>query len=300
MIEIRIMDKYAKFDRIAAEKRFFHPASRFVSLQNARVHMIDEGEQSQLPAIIILSSQWLSSFSFDRFVSTLKSETRVIRVDLPGHGLSSRIIDGDYSAHSYARLIDKLTEALALPSYILVGMSFSGIPAAIHAAENPAGLKGLVLVTSSGLARSSTSPSPNQPPPARLSADAAGHYTKEFYAWKLKTLSRRKMDDQTFADLADEVFVMNELDGRADEAKKRVEDYDATIFEQALGQIDLPVLVQWSSDSTYLPPEMAATIKQITPNCVSASVFPKTGHLLLIDVPDETSYDILKFSRSLT
>lgn len=287
------------FSPTAPEQRFRRQSSRFISLKNARLHLLDEGQQTNLPVIVMLSSQWLSAFSFDDFVARIQSQTRILRVDLPGHGLSGKMADGDYSAHSYARLIDDLMKALKLPSYVLIGMSFSGIPATIHAAQHPPGLRGMVFATSSGLKREINADKPNEPLPKHLSPNPEGAFPKEFYAWKLKSLLCRKMNRYSFAKLLDEVFVLNEMSGRRIETATRVEHHRADILAKLLSKIPVPVLVQWSSDSTYLPPEMASIIGQAISDCVLIRVYPSTGHLLLIDAPNETANDILDFMRNL-
>jgi pimeloyl-ACP methyl ester carboxylesterase len=264
------------------------------------LHFIDDGAEDGAPAVVLLSSQWLNARSFSRFATALSPRYRLVCVDLPGQGLTAPAPHGDHSATAYAAVIEALVARLALTSYVLVGTSFIAIAAALHAATRPAGLAGLVLATASGLRRRQDGPGPNLPPPdSRLSALREGRRSLEFFEWKLRSLLARAMPDDELASHVREAAVMNELPGRTLEAERRVRAHDSDLMSRTLPLLDVPALVQWSSDSTYLPPDMATSMAAMLASRPAVHVYPRTGHLLLIDAPEEVARDVSRFVDSL-
>jgi non-heme chloroperoxidase len=107
-----------------------------------RIHVQETGEG---PPIVFLAGINLSHEVWDREVTRLRNEFRVITVDLRGHGRSDKPPGGyGYTRHA-ADVHAVLTERAALPA-IVVGWSFGGAVAIRHAALYPADVRGLVLV----------------------------------------------------------------------------------------------------------------------------------------------------------
>ncbi len=273
--------------------------SRVLRVAGVDVPLIDEGPEDARLTVVLLPAQWLSAACFDRWAATVAEQHRVIRLDLPGHGQSGAFADGDYSAAHYAKLIGAVLRKIAPGPHVLVGSSFSGIAAAIHAATAPGDLRALVLATSSGLRRADNAPKPNQPPPDPAWADESSPRPRAFYDWKLGTLLRRPMAAAERDILIDLVSATNERPGRAEEARLRVTGHDPDALANALPRIKVPMLVQWSSDSTYLPPDMANRIAELVPGAACVRHYAETGHLLLIDAPDDTARDLLLFLETV-
>lgn len=270
--------------------------SRVVPLSSGEVHLIDEGRAGQFPAVIILSAQWLAATSFDAIAGELSNRTRVIRVDLPGHGLASPFAGEDYSGKGYARVLGELLDDLAIDSFILVGQSHSGIPATVIAAEAKRGLAGLVLATPSGLPRGGAAP-----PGTRASgAETPRHRPLSFYRDKLAALLKREHAPERIERLAAEMKLFNELLGRDHETTLRARQYDPRMLSAFLPRVRLPTLVLWSTDSTYLPPSMAGTVAGLLPQCAGTEILPQTGHLLLADAPADAAAHILAFMERWT
>jgi pimeloyl-ACP methyl ester carboxylesterase len=287
-------------DLTSLRAKFAHARSRFIRIAGFDLHVIDETGGSAAPAVMLLSSQWVNARSFARFAAVLTPQRRLIRVDLPGQGLTAPAPDGDHSAASYAALIAALVTELSLTSFVIVGTSFSAIPAVLYAATRPAGLAGLVLATASGLPRRAEGPSPNMAPPdPRLAVKRDGRRPLEFYEWKLRSLLARPLPDEELATHVQEAAAMNDLPGRESELDRRVKAHDSELMQRTLPLLRCPCLVQWSSDSTYLPPEMAAAIAELLPRRPAVHVYPRTGHLLLIDAPEEVAHDVNRFAMAV-
>ncbi len=282
-----------------APSRTHEERNRLMKVAGVDVHLIDEGPLDAPLTVILLSAQWLSAACFNRWATAIAALHRVIRIDLPGHGPTGPFADDDYGPQNYAALVDAVMQEIAPGPHVLVGQSFSGIAAAIHAATKPANLRGLVLATSSGMKRAADAPKPNQPPPDPAWADENSPRPRAFYDWKLGTLLSRPMDEAARSALLDEVMATNECPRRAREARLRVAQHDPEALSKALRQTKVPVLVQWSSDSTYLPPEMAKQIAATVPGPACIRLYPDTGHLLLVDAPEDCARDLVLFMETL-
>jgi len=79
----------------------------------------------------------------------LAADSRVIAIDLPGYGKSSKA-NYEYSMAFYARVVDRLIDALHLQHVVLVGHSMGGQIAMTHALRYPGRAEGLVLIAPAG------------------------------------------------------------------------------------------------------------------------------------------------------
>ncbi|MEE4453686.1 alpha/beta hydrolase [Novosphingobium resinovorum] len=264
-------------------------ASRLATVDRTDVHWIDEGRQMRLPPILMLSAQWLGAEHFAAFAAPLAHHTRVVRLDLPGHGLSGPFgPDGAHSAQGYARLVRAFLAHAGLAGCVVLGQSHSGIPAALLAADPAAGLRGLVLATSSGMPRDRAAAA--KPVPTTQPEGAPGWYEE-----RLRPLLHRA-DPALFAPGA---HAYGELPGRAGEAAERLRLFDPALFARTLPQVAVPTRVLWSDGSTYLPAAMAEACAALLPGCRGCTVIPDTGHLLLADAPQEAADLTLAFLETL-
>ncbi|HUD30878.1 MAG TPA: alpha/beta hydrolase [Novosphingobium sp.] len=269
------------------------PASRFAIVEGCDLHWIEDGYATDLPAVLLLSAQWLGASHFEDFAQALAGRTRVLRLDLPGHGLSGPFADGDHSAQAHARLVRAFAAHAGAGRHVVVGQSHSGIAAALLAADPPEGLAGLVLATSSGMPRDRS-----------LSTGVGAAATQragslQWYAERLRGLFRRPRDAAAFGAIVAAARGYGELPGRAEESARRLAQFEPELLARTLPQVAVPTLVTWSEHSTYLPVAMAGAIAALLPDCRGTAVIPDTGHLLLADAPQDAADRILAFLETL-
>ena len=88
----------------------------------AKIYYEDHGEGQP----IVLVHGWLCSSRFwQKNVAELAHEFRVVTVDLPGHGSSSKMLTG-HTIRQYARDVREVIEQLGLQETVLVGWSLGG------------------------------------------------------------------------------------------------------------------------------------------------------------------------------
>lgn len=101
---------------------------------------VNESGNSPVPVVLLHDSDITGSPIFARLVATLGEDVRVILVDLPGFGLSSRI-PGEAPGHTVSSMAGAISEVIATRTEgpaVLVGVGLGGEVAA-EIAVNPPG-----------------------------------------------------------------------------------------------------------------------------------------------------------------
>ncbi|GEN98553.1 alpha/beta hydrolase [Novosphingobium sediminis] len=104
------------------------------------------------PALILLHGFGSSLETWEPWAKVLSAKYRVIRLDLPGFGLTGPDATGDYSDARTLTLIAGLIDQLAVPRAVLIGNSLGGRFAWEFAARYPQRVAKLVLISPDGFA----------------------------------------------------------------------------------------------------------------------------------------------------
>lgn len=131
--------------------------SRFIELQGMQVHLRDEGPRDDPEPIVLIHGTSASLHTWDGWTAALQKQRRVIRMDLPGFGLTGPAPDGDYRMERYADFIAALLDQLGVRQAVLAGNSLGGGIAWRTAVQHPDRVSRLVLVDASGYPLQSTS-----------------------------------------------------------------------------------------------------------------------------------------------
>jgi pimeloyl-ACP methyl ester carboxylesterase len=124
--------------------------SQFVMIDGLSVHLRDEGPRDDPQPIVLLHGTSASLHTWDGWVAQLQRQRRVIRLDLPGFGLTGPRSDNDYSLARYTRFMGAALDALKVQHCVMVGNSFGGAVAWETALALPQRVDRLVLIDSAG------------------------------------------------------------------------------------------------------------------------------------------------------
>ncbi len=138
-------------NRAALEARYAAPPSSFVTLEGVRLHVRDTGPRNG-PPVLLLHGFGSSLHTWDQWAVLLEADRRVIRLDLPGFGLTGADPTGDYSDLRAVALLEGLLDRLGVAQADVVGSSMGGRIAWRFAAERPARVRRLVLMAPDGFA----------------------------------------------------------------------------------------------------------------------------------------------------
>jgi pimeloyl-ACP methyl ester carboxylesterase len=129
------------------EKKYAVPPSRFVEVDGLRVHYRDEGSG---PVLVLIHGLTASLFDWDAWAERLRGRFRVIRLDLPGHGLTGPDPQGRYGWPAMADLVVRLLDRLGVDRAGVAGNSLGGAVAWQLAARHPDRVDRLILVAPVG------------------------------------------------------------------------------------------------------------------------------------------------------
>ena len=124
-------------------EKLLPPAGRFVDVDGARIHYLDEGDGPVLVLIHGLSGQ-MHNFTHS-LLAPLRREFRVVILDRPGNGYSTPAPQGA-GITAQARIIARFCDALGLKRPLVVGHSLGGTIALALAANHPEHVGGLALI----------------------------------------------------------------------------------------------------------------------------------------------------------
>jgi pimeloyl-ACP methyl ester carboxylesterase len=120
--------------------------SRFVEIENVRVHYQEAGE-ADAPAVLLIHGFCASNFVWnDALVPLAEAGFRVVAPDLVGFGFSGKPGEGEYTIEAQARIIVGLLDALGIGRATLVGSSYGGAVAAVCALDYASRVERLALV----------------------------------------------------------------------------------------------------------------------------------------------------------
>jgi pimeloyl-ACP methyl ester carboxylesterase len=126
-----------------------HPAQgRRIEVEGARLNVVDIGPRDAAgPPIVMLHGASSNLEAMRRPLGELLAEHhRVILIDRPGHGWSSRLRQRDSTPAAQGKMIDAALEKLGVGSAIFVVHSWSGALGARIALDYPQRVAGLVML----------------------------------------------------------------------------------------------------------------------------------------------------------
>ena len=129
-------------------EKYTDESSKFVAVDSVVMHYQDEGFGDP---ILMLHGEHSSLHVWDAWADRMKNDFRVIRLDLPGHGLTGPDESTDtYDLEYMTAKVEAFMDKLGLDDVQLVGASYGGFIAWNFAKENPDRVTSMVLVDSTG------------------------------------------------------------------------------------------------------------------------------------------------------
>jgi len=136
--------------------RWAPPPSDFIDVKGQIVHVRDEGPRGDPVPVLLLHGTAASLHTWDGWAAALKARRRVVRLDLPGFGLTGPFggsyTRDDYRGDTYARFVLDVLDALHVSRAVVGGNSLGGEIAWRMATLAPQRVDRLILVDASGYA----------------------------------------------------------------------------------------------------------------------------------------------------
>lgn len=126
-----------------AAEQAFPAAGRMVEAGGARLHVLESGRADR-PAVVLIHGANGAVGDWAGVTALLRDRFRVLAIDRPGHGYSTRPGPGPWTATEQAATIRAGLKALKVERPILVGFSWGGTVATAMALDHPEEVAGVV------------------------------------------------------------------------------------------------------------------------------------------------------------
>jgi pimeloyl-ACP methyl ester carboxylesterase len=282
----------------ALSSRYINEESEFITLgglqKGIELHYRDEGlsieQHPDAPVLFLLHGVMASLHTWDGWVKNLQNDFRIIRVDIPGFGLTGPYADGIYSLERAVDMLHQLSRELNIDSFFLAGNSMGGYISWNFAVQYPEKVKRLILLDSAGY--------PFEPPMiiellrTPILKDMMAFITPKFIV--AQTL------DEVYGDISK---ITDETIDRYHQLMLRAGNRTAVVSvlksignmkNDKIKELEMPTLIQWGRVDAWIPLEhserFAADIegsKMIT--------YPGVGHMPMEEIPQQTANDAKDF-----
>ena len=287
-------------DRPASElaDRWAQPPSTFLDLAGMQVHLRDEGRRDDPVPIVLLHGTSASLHTWDGWVEALAPARRVVRVDLPGFGLTGPAPDGDYRIERYVGFVAALLDGLGIERCVLAGNSLGGWIAWETALAEPARVAALILVDSAGYPLESES----VPIGFRIARIPLLNRLMEV------TLPRGVVESSlrnTYGDparvtpgLVDRNYKLTLREGNRAALARRFADAQPSDRSARLAELQVPTLILWGGRDRLIPPGYGEQFRRDIRGS-RLVVFPELGHVPHEEDPAATVAAVRSFLDEL-
>ena len=236
----------------------------------------------------------LSMTTWQDLFFLLAKDHRVIAVDIPGYGRSSKA-PGDYSLARIADDIAGLCAALDIPRVHLVGSSFGAAVAITVALSYPCRVDRLVLINSVGIA-GGTHKIERIARSALVRHLTAGvllqqRFGRSIFRSKLSASYATLEPDPA---LVDHYYALLRHDHGELTFLRTLEQFDEAALQRRLPDLANSVLSIWGGKDRVLPLPKSLAVQRMLPNCWS-TVIAEAGHLPHEEMPEACASRIRAF-----
>lgn len=274
------------------------PASHtFEPSPGVRVHYTDEGNANGRTLILVHGFS-ASVHAWRPWIDRLRTDYRLVALDLPGHGLTQTPENYRATLAGNAALIDALAAKIGAETFVLAGHSMGGAVSMAYAKSHPDKLDGLVLIDAAGWPGDSSGP----PGLASLFNNPVGRWFIKLFDPRLFATGGLK------SAYHDEVLVTNALVDRYVDLAMAEGHRDVLLTQQMqpdppwtpvdFHTIRVPTLVMTGEDDDIIPAKNARAIAAAIPGA-KLVLYPDTGHVPMEQLPDDTTRDLRAFLDTL-
>ena len=280
-------------ERAELEKRYAASSPQTIDIDGLKVHYKETGPQDA-PALLLLHGFGSSLQAWDDWSVKLEQKYRVIRLDLPGFGLTGASPDHDYSEEKDLAILTRFADKLGLDKFSVIGHSMGGKMAWSLAAAQPDRVQALVLMAPDGFPETKDIGTKPYEVPAIMG----------LIKYVLPKYLVRKSIEPAFAEadalndaLVNRYFDMLRAPGVRGAILERSNQTIYTDPVPRLKAIKAPTLLIWGEQDQMIPSNNAQSYANVLSNSTTVLV-PKLGHLLQEEQPEKGLTAVMQFLDS--
>ena len=282
-------------DPAAMRAKYGAPPSQFVALPGGQtVHLRDTGPRDA-PVLMLIHGSNASLQTWEPWAERLGQRYRIVRFDLPGHGLTGPSPAHQYSSAAFADIVEQVRAKLGIDKMVLAGNSMGGGVAWHYALMYPEHLTGLILVDAAG-----------QPDPGDRNPPLAFRIARMPVLRNLAAMitPRSLLEDTLKQAFYDQRLVTPAMIDRYWEFLRYPGNREATIERFSLPPepastarlhvIKTPTLILWGDNDNLVPVRSAHFFAGNVPGS-ELIIYPKTGHAPMEERADQSAADVYRF-----
>jgi pimeloyl-ACP methyl ester carboxylesterase len=280
-------------ERAELEKRYFSSSPQIIDADGLKVYYKETGPQGA-PALLLLHGFGSSLQAWDDWSVKLAQKYRVIRLDLPGFGLTGASPANDYSEEKDLAILTHFADKLGLEKFSVIGHSMGGKMAWSLAASQPERVQALVLMAPDGFPETKDIGTKPYEVPAIMG----------LIKYVLPKYLVRKSIEPAFAEadalnsaLVNRYYDMLRAPGVRGAILERSNQTIYTDPVPRLKAIKAPTLLIWGEQDQMIPSTNAQSYANVLSNSTTVIV-PKLGHLLQEEQPEKGLAAVIQFLDS--
>lgn len=267
--------------------------SAFIDIDGVSVHYIMEGRMDDSLPIVFIHGTSASLHTWDTLSSLLKTNKKIIRLDLPAFGLTGPNRLNQYSFNFYNQFLDEFLLKLNVTKCIVAGNSLGGSIAWNYAIASPDKVKQLILLDASGY------PKKDEKGSLGFKLAAIPVLNQALKHISPISLIRKSLEDAFYdKSLVTEKMVEQYHDILLREGNRAavLELFQHPMKPDAtkIKMIIQPTLIIWGKEDQLISYKNAALFKQDIQNS-QVLVLDKVGHIPMEEAPNQVAAAILKF-----
>lgn len=270
-------------------QKYTNEQSRFLVIDGSLVHFRVEGKGSP---ILLIHGAFSSLHTFDAWSKLLASKYKVIRLDLPGFGLSGSRVDHNYSMEKYVEFLNDFLKRMKIRKCHVAGSSLGGWLAWEFALKYPNKVNKLILISAAGFLEDR-----NVPLPFKM---ARTPFIGKVIKYAVKKNLLEQFVRQVYADqkkvtpeLIDRYFELFSREGNP-EAFLSLANGKYKDHTNQLKRIKSPTLILWGEDDIWLPLENGYKFHERIPHA-KLIIYEGVGHVPMEEIPEDTAQDLQTF-----
>ena len=270
---------------------YSRPGTARLMVQQQPVFVQDSGLR-EAPAILLLHGFGASLQAWDDWAPALEKNLRVLRIDIPGFGLSGPAVNQDYSdAADVARVI-AVMDQLGVQQVIVAGHSMGGRIAWNLAAAHPERVSKLVLLSPDGFPDPNAKSDKTYEVPALLGLLP---YSLPKWALRMGGVAPAFADgSQLTPQMMQRYHDMMLAPGVRTALLERMRQTRNSDPVSRLQSIKAPTLLLWGEKDAFIPVSNAQDYLKAMPQAKLVTL-PGVGHVLHEEAPQASVQAVLDF-----
>jgi pimeloyl-ACP methyl ester carboxylesterase len=282
--------------------RYADAPSSFLEIEGMPVHYRAEGRSDGTPLLLIHGTS-SSLFTWDGWVENLKDSLPIIRIDLPGFGLTGPHPERNYSIDMYTRVIASLLQQLGHQQCYVAGNSLGGYIAWNLAVEYPELVEKVILLDA--VAYHSEIPIDSIPVKDNGHSLAFSLAKNPLFSFFMRWVTPKFLVEKSLKEvyfdkkkvspeLTDLYFDMIRRAGNREAFVDNIQSRVPEGGEKKLASLHQPVLIQWGKEDAWIDVSLAYWFQAVLP-VNELIIYEGAGHVPMEEIPEATARDAIQF-----